>query len=434
MVVPLSFLDSPFVRSTDPIGMTIVAPTSTQPNLDAATSLLAQIARRVGEVSVDGLDAVALRHVADAARSVQRSVDGLLMRVGMTANAAAEEAGTETDRADDVIGSRGGRERSATVRRDAERAAAAGVLPRFGCAAAQGRVGADQMDSVARAARRLGDDAHLLNNPALVEDAASLPADTFDRRLRRLVAELQSRQADRGAAEAEAKRSASEVRYWFDEISGMGKLFAELDPERFEAVTSAIEQQLASLAATGQGQRGPNLAADAFVALVTGSGERAGHLPHINIVVGNGQAETANGHNVAPASVDRLSCDAVMRRVVMDAKSVAIDVGRAVRTATSAQWAALRSMYVSCAWKDCTAPVSWCQAHHIEFWRHGGRTDLENLVPLCSRHHHRVHEGGWGLDLRANDRRLRILKPTGTVWAETWPDRRPMEPTIVQRE
>jgi hypothetical protein len=51
--------------------------------------------------------------------------------------------------------------------------------------------------------------------------------------------------------------------------------------------------------------------------------------------------------------------------------------------------------------------------------------------PLCSRHHHLVHELGWRLDL-APDRTLTISQPDGTIVAETRP-RPPSRPRIEPR-
>jgi hypothetical protein len=40
--------------------------------------------------------------------------------------------------------------------------------------------------------------------------------------------------------------------------------------------------------------------------------------------------------------------------------------------------------------------VQRCHAHHVAEWvADHGTTDLDNLVLLCSRHHHVVHEAGW---------------------------------------
>jgi hypothetical protein len=56
-----------------------------------------------------------------------------------------------------------------------------------------------------------------------------------------------------------------------------------------------------------------------------------------------------------------------------------------------------------------------CNVHHVIEWvQHRGPTDLDNLVPLCSKHHHLVHDGGWQLELFP-DRRLIVRRPDGTV-------------------
>jgi hypothetical protein len=59
-------------------------------------------------------------------------------------------------------------------------------------------------------------------------------------------------------------------------------------------------------------------------------------------------------------------------------------------------------MYTTCAIPDCHIAARHCQPHHVHWWRHGGSTTLDNLLPLCSRHHHAVHEGGWVLTLGAD--------------------------------
>ena len=70
-----------------------------------------------------------------------------------------------------------------------------------------------------------------------------------------------------------------------------------------------------------------------------------------------------------------------------------------------------------CRYPGCDRPVRFCDAHHIRHWRHGGNTDHDNLVLLCSRHHHHVHK-----------ERLQLkLLPDATVDI-TWPDGTPNEP------
>ena len=37
-------------------------------------------------------------------------------------------------------------------------------------------------------------------------------------------------------------------------------------------------------------------------------------------------------------------------------------------------------------------PARFCDAHHIQHWADGGKTDLANLRLLCARHHTAAHE------------------------------------------
>jgi len=54
------------------------------------------------------------------------------------------------------------------------------------------------------------------------------------------------------------------------------------------------------------------------------------------------------------------------------------------------------------------------QAHHIVWWSKGGRTDLANLVLICSFHHKLVHEHGWSLTRDGADGVVRWLRADGT--------------------
>lgn len=44
-------------------------------------------------------------------------------------------------------------------------------------------------------------------------------------------------------------------------------------------------------------------------------------------------------------------------------------------------------------------PFDYCEIHHITWWRHGGPSDIDNLAPLCHKHHHLCHDDGWILTL-----------------------------------
>jgi hypothetical protein len=100
-----------------------------------------------------------------------------------------------------------------------------------------------------------------------------------------------------------------------------------------------------------------------------------------------------------------------------------LDLGRSTRLANRAQRRVLRGLYATCAVPGCAVRYDRTVMHHVRWWRNGGGTDLDNLLPVCSRHHHLVHEGGWSLTLHA-DRTLIIDLPDGTAMSTGPPVRR----------
>jgi hypothetical protein len=126
-------------------------------------------------------------------------------------------------------------------------------------------------------------------------------------------------------------------------------------------------------------------------------------------------SESASAVPLTPEAVRRMACDGRIVPVVLGGDGVPLDVGRSRRLATPAQRRALAAMYRTCAHPHCSRPLSWCQIHHVRWWELGGPTDLANMVPLCDRHHHEVHDGGWTLTIDAH-RVLTWTTPAGTVW------------------
>jgi hypothetical protein len=81
-------------------------------------------------------------------------------------------------------------------------------------------------------------------------------------------------------------------------------------------------------------------------------------------------------------------------------------------------------MQVTCSHPDCNVSIDQCRIHHLHPWRQGGRTDLEDLAPVCETHHHLIHEGGWTLTITP-DRTATWTQPDGTIyWTGTLNTRR----------
>nr|WP_255479317.1 HNH endonuclease signature motif containing protein [Quadrisphaera sp. RL12-1S] len=109
-------------------------------------------------------------------------------------------------------------------------------------------------------------------------------------------------------------------------------------------------------------------------------------------------------HDPDPLSTTALrrhACDAVVDKVVLDRHGAVVRMESLGRLATRAQRRALAARDGGCAFPQCSAPATWCEAHHIVFWSQGGATDVANLVLLCSRHHTEIHLGHWTITVRA---------------------------------
>ncbi|MDI9896087.1 DUF222 domain-containing protein [Rhodococcus sp. IEGM 1381] len=90
-----------------------------------------------------------------------------------------------------------------------------------------------------------------------------------------------------------------------------------------------------------------------------------------------------------------LTCDADLTPVIVDDHGVPLALGRTTRLASDDQRIALTIRDTCCVM--CGRPAQWCQAHHVKFWEHGGRTDLNNLALVCGECHRLVHHGDWQL-------------------------------------
>jgi hypothetical protein len=163
-----------------------------------------------------------------------------------------------------------------------------------------------------------------------------------------------------------------------------------------------------------------SLAADADISKATilvhvGADE----LNHIN-----GSAELDDGTPIPSETARRLACDARVQMIVDGIDGAPIGVGRVTRSIPPWLARQLKRRDHGCRFADC-GRTRGLHAHHVIHWAHGGRTDMDNLVMLCPRHHRKVHEERWQLDMDAFGQ-VRVLRPDGRplrkrrlrTWAE----------------
>ncbi|HVF04902.1 MAG TPA: DUF222 domain-containing protein [Frankiaceae bacterium] len=229
-------------------------------------------------------------------------------------------------------------------------------------------------------------------------------------------------------------------------FGGMTSIAGMLDPEAGILLTGALDALLAANPATDSRSRAQQRA-DALTDLVTVATTHAalpvsgGHRPEIVVHVpattltagttggagapGAEPATLGDGTPLTPAALDRLTCDATFRRLVLDADAVPLELGRATRLIPPGlrRYVTLRDG--GCRYPGCPRPAAHCEAHHVRFWRHGGPTDAANLVLLCRYHHHLVHDRAHTLTL-APDGTVQATRPGGATLTS-----RPRGPTAI---
>jgi hypothetical protein len=164
--------------------------------------------------------------------------------------------------------------------------------------------------------------------------------------------------------------------------------------------------------------------------LPTTGGEKPHLAVYLNLnVLTNavGTATLESGAALCPEATRRLACDATIIPMILNGESVPLDLGRARRVVSNHQRTALIVRDKGCAYPNCLAPASWCDAHHIRHWLHGGPTDLTNLVLLCKKHHKILHHSEWHVSI---NQKTGIPEFRPPKWID--PAQRPLRNTLRQ--
>ena len=214
---------------------------------------------------------------------------------------------------------------------------------------------------------------------------------------------------DGGAAEDDAKYAR---RHWFMSrtLDGMLKIDALLDPEYAEYWEKAIHAEMERDHLAGDNRLPAQRRADAATNLIRQSldhgriGTSRAVRPHVTIVhdirdlpgttpelLAEVRNERHRHGRLSAATIERLLCDSDITRVITNGTSEILDIGRATRNPTAAQWKALVVRDRHCQAPGCNQPPERCQAHHTHRWTRGGTTDLDNLQLLCWYHHRQTH-------------------------------------------
>lgn len=330
------------------------------------------------------------------------------------------------------------------AKRTAELARSLSSLPGTREALAAGEISADQAHQITRAADRgiLGE--RRVTEAQLLDTARTSTPKELSDEIRRREAAADGDRLLRDQRRAHGRRS---LRTWTSP-DGLGRGTWTADPQSHELITAFIDAFTAPDPAgtpieqqrTPEQRRFDGLTQGAAVALGAGEARTVGKVrPHLNVFVDHDTvlaayasgdrrpdpdlvpAETAAG----PLCLDSLRrhiCDADVTTFVTEGGKV-LALGRVTREWSAAQRKAIVATDGHCRWPGCTAPPAWTQIHHVQWWeRDHGRTDVDNGVLLCLRHHVLAHEGGWTLTMDPASRRVTVVSPDRRTRLSSDPD------------
>ena len=394
--------------------------------LDAAASELLACLKRADVSSEE------LLGVLSGTRAVRGKLDAV------QALAAASVAGSQRhgDGGVHVLAESTGMSRS-DARSQVRTAAAVGAMPAVRDAVEDGRISSAN-------ARRLADAldktsaAEIESDGELLAKAESLPADKFAKEAKRWTAE---RQTDGGEAQYRRQRARRAVRIW-DGDDGMVHLYGQFDPVTGRRIRSRLNAEAHRLFGTDKRQArggkdsargGPGKGrdradggvrsltqcmADAFENMTAGI--PGGGKPYADIALvarldpdtEKLMASTGDGDPLPVGVIERLAGESSWFGLVLSAKGVPMWKGQNVRRATESQFQALMALYGGCA--GCGEPDEHkVHAHHMDPFAWGGRTDVDNLLPLCWGCHSKIHDHGWQV-VAAGDGKHTIRPPDRT--------------------
>jgi len=126
-----------------------------------------------------------------------------------------------------------------------------------------------------------------------------------------------------------------------------------------------------------------------------------------------GRCHVEDGPAISVSTAQMLGCGAALSWMLHDRDGGILRLGRQRRRPNAVLRRAARER------DKCRCRYPGCESrridlHHIVYWSHGGRTDLDNLISLCKYHHMLVHDCGY-LIATARDGTFVFYRPDGAA-------------------
>ena len=81
---------------------------------------------------------------------------------------------------------------------------------------------------------------------------------------------------------------------------------------------------------------------------------------------------------ITAGTIRKIACDADIIPVLLGTEGRVLDIGRTSRIFPPHIRKAITARDKGCTFPGCTIPSPWCEAHHIDYWSHGGPTSTDN--------------------------------------------------------
>ena len=255
-----------------------------------------------------------------------------------------------------------------------------------------------------------------IDEPVLIEAARHQGYDEFAKTVRR---QQQAMSDDDGRGILERQKQKRTARAFASRETGMFVLSGEFDPitgAQIATVLSAKERELWNREDPRTRRTPQQRMADALAELILEPEEGKAKGTALMVIADYdvinqelANARLADGTPIPMGELIRLACDADILPGVFRYATQEMNLGRKRRSATETQRAALIYRDKECI--GCGASALWCQAHHVRYWSDGGPTNLNNLVLVCPKCHHKIHDDGWDARFNTNTRHWELNPP-----------------------
>ena len=367
---------------------------------------LETLLRDLGDVEMGSMSRVRAERCLGLLGRMQTRVSSLMCDV----TRMLEETDSQVDAAEVL------RSRARVPRRESKRIAKVSRqlsdMPKTRELFTEGDITLDQASALADAAEKVGSET-VEADDSLLEAADRMLPDLFRQHTRRW---SDRKQIEQGMNLLERQRQAREAKLWTQDRTGLGMLLAKLPAPQFALLRQAVDRRYLELlredSADGQDPdqvRSPKQRLhDALFELTTNRDANTGEfLPDIEgvmkakaatqmivvapigVVDGTDPDGVVEIVDVGPVPRDILKSfteDTEIAGLICDGEGRPLRLGRKQRLANVHQRLAVAIRDGGCF--QCGAPMHRCELHHMKEWhRDHGRTDVDNLVAVCRKHH-----------------------------------------------